>query len=311
MVATESLSRDIMRLIVWYPVRWFVAVAPLGSVFSLFRLMGDIHYLISRGKKAHVMNNMKNALGERLGDEGLKTAARYYFRNHYMCQMQVLVYPRLNRGNLGKIHTFEGLEHLDEALNLGKGCILVHPHFGPAQLPLCALGRLGYPMMQLGFPTDEGISYIGKKVSFRLRMRYEAMIPAQIISAMSFLRPLIIWLNSNKVLMMTGDGAGGGKFIGKFIPVDFLGRKVLFPIGAASLADKTGAVILPMFISLCDNGTYKTIIHRQAEFTGDGKETVKEKVSRFAQMLERYIHKYPYLWHLWDEWDKRLEKSLQ
>jgi len=138
-------------------------------------------------------------------------------------------------------------EHLNQVLLNGKGCILVHGHFGPAQLPLFALGLKGYNINQLGLPSDEGLSLVGKKVAFKIRQVYEGMIPARIVSAESFLRPLFKHLETNGILMMTGDGTGGDKFVGKFLPVKFFNQEVLFPTGYAALSLKTGAPILPLF----------------------------------------------------------------
>ncbi|MBI3378233.1 MAG: lysophospholipid acyltransferase family protein [Nitrospirae bacterium] len=310
MIVHESFYRDVLRLFVWYPLRWVITLLPLRLAFMVFNLMGDMHFMVARGEKRRVLQNLNSAFQGRISDRELWNVARKYFRNHYVNQLQIFLFPGLNLDSIGKFHAFEGLSNLNNALKGNKGCILVHPHFGPAQLPLCNLGLLGYRMMQLGLPTDEGRSFVGRNVAFRLRLKYEAMIPAKIISAESFLRPVMEWLNKNKVLMITGDGAGGGKFIGKFMPMEFLGTKLLMPAGAATLAFKTGAPILPMFTVINKNGYYKTIIceplNSQEE---DVKEmTVEKYMACFAKEMERYILAYPYLWHFWDEWDSRLAK---
>lgn len=306
MVINETFTRDMLRLFVWYPLRWLVLVMPIKHGFFVFRRMGDIHYMVSRGKSRVLGRNLKLAFPER-NDNSISSDVRGYFRNHYVNQLQIFLFPKFTEGNIERFHTFEGLENLDEALKNGKGCILLHPHFGPAQMPLHALGLKGYPMMQLGLPTDEGLSFIGRKVAFRLRVKYENMIAGKIISADSFLRPIMRWLKDNKVLMMTGDGAGKGKFIGKFIPVGFLGRTILFPVGSVVLASKTGASLLPMFTVPGENNTYKTIIHKPMQDEVDGM--IYEAVSGFAKLFDGYIRNYPYFWHFFDEFDERCKKG--
>lgn len=302
MIIKETVARDFLRLIVWYPIRWLISVMPISSGFAFMRLMGDIHYHLSRNKRRLISDNLNSAFGGKapLGDIPLRT--RRYFRNHYINQLQIFLFPRLNRGNIENYHSFEGLEHVEAALQKGKGCILIHPHFGPAQLPLCSFGIMGYPVMQLGLPTDEGLSYIGRKVAFRLRMKYESKIPARILPADSFLRPIFDWLKSNKLLMITGDGAGGGKFIGKFIPIEFFGKNVQFPVGAVNLATRTGAPLLPMFI-IETNGTYKTIIHSPIKYEGKSQSAV---IAEFVRLLEDYCSVAPHLWHFWDEFADRI-----
>ncbi|MBI5789570.1 MAG: lysophospholipid acyltransferase family protein [Candidatus Schekmanbacteria bacterium] len=311
MLVKESLSRDVLRLIVWYPLRWLIKAIPVKQGLAVFRTMGDIHSGLSENKRNVVIRNLKTVLGDKLSDHELSGIAANYFRNHYVNQLQIFLFPKLNRNNLEKIHRFKGLENLDQALKKGNGCILLHPHFGPAQLPLCALGILGYPVIQLGLPTDEGLSFVGRKVAFRLRMKYEGKIPAKIIMATSFLRPVMECLQNNGVLMMTGDGAGGGKFVGKFIPVKFLGKNVLFPLGAATLAQKKGAPLLPMFTIMKETGGYETIIHKPINLASNGQDInpVEANTAKFARLMEDYVYKYPYLWHFWDEMENRLLSS--
>ena len=188
MIVRESAARDVLRLFVWFPLRWTIAVLPIRWGFAIFRFMGDVKYLLSRRTENSIFKNLRSAFGDTVPDVELARMLRKYYRNHYVNQMMIFLLPRLDNGNVEKFHTFEGLDKLEKALENGKGCILIHPHFGPAQMPLCALGILGYPMMQLGLPTDENLSFIGKNVAFRLRMIYEGRIPAKMAACC----PLII-----------------------------------------------------------------------------------------------------------------------
>lgn len=309
MLIGESLSRDFLRLIVWYPLRWLISVLPVRWCYIIFDFMGDMHSIFAIGRKECIRKTLCEVFPGRSKKE-IRTAVRFYFRNHYVNQMQVFLFPRFTAASITKAHSFKGLEHLDKALSRGKGCVIIHPHFGPTQLPLCHIGLLGYSVMQLGLPSDEGLSYIGKNVAFRLRMKYEAAIPARIISADSFLRPVIECLRNNGTLMTTGDGAGGGKFIGKFMLINFLGRRMYFPLGAGTLAYNTGAVLLPMFTLRRDDGGYESVIHPAIERELCGKEdSVKFYTYSFAEKMEGYIKRQPYLWHFWDEWPDRLEKE--
>jgi phosphatidylinositol dimannoside acyltransferase len=311
MVVKESIIRDALRLITWYPLRWLIEGSPIRSGFTIFRIMGDIHFYLYRSKSDILMKNMQSALDHKHRSGDLSRYVRDYFRNHYVNQLSIFLFPRLNRANIEKFHTFEGLENLDAVLKKGHGCILLHPHMGPTQLPLCALGILGYPMMQLGLLTNEGLSFIGKNVAFRLRAKYETKIPATIVSADSILRPIIRWLRNNGVLMMAGDGAGGGKFIGKFTTIRFMGHPFPFPIGAAAISNKTGAPILPTFTVLAEPNRYRTIILEPISMTRSGvMDSSGDIVRNFAKIMEDYISKHPSLWHFWDEFDKRVAAQV-
>jgi KDO2-lipid IV(A) lauroyltransferase len=301
-IVRENFLRDILRLIIWYPLRGMLSLLPITSGFGILRSLGDINFVASRGKKRAIMHNLAAGLQNRLEDGHVSEVARNYFRNHFVNQLQIFLFPRFTPGNVGSIHSFAGLENLETELKKGKGCILAHPHFGPTQLPLSVLGTLGYPVMQIGLPTEEGLSFIGRKVAFRLRVKYEKKIPAKIISADSFLRPVLQWVRKNGVVLTTIDGAGGGKHIGKFISIPFLGKPTLFPIGAVSLHLKTGAALLPLFTLERGKG-YTTIIHEPVTIRhhGHDEHAVYDGMVQLVRLMEEYVTKYPHLWHFWDE----------
>lgn len=302
MIVSEGILRDVMRLVIWYPVRWVLYVLPIRLGLGFINFLGTLDYHIFNGKKRMIKTNVAEVFpgkDEAWTSEVVKT----YIKNHYVNQLQIILFPKTWLSNSEGFHSFEGLERLDDALKEGKGCILLHPHFGPAQLPLHILGIKGYNMMQLGYLTDEGLSYIGKNVAFRLRIKLESKIKARIVQADSFLRPLFEWLKSGDVLMMTGDGAGGRKLIGKYRPFSFCNGMYLFPIGAATLAAKTGAPMLPMFITV-ENGKYKTNIEPPIYVKNDD-EDIYRATACFVAIFERYLMNNPGFWHFWDELQHR------
>ena len=305
MIIKESIARDLLRLVVWYPLRWLVVVLPLRLDFKLLRFIGDIHYFVQNKKTNIILKNLRSVFNARgLQETDCLRILRNYYRNHYVSQLQIFIFPKLNEKNIGKIHRFAGLENLNEALKGKKGCVLLHAHFGPAQLPLHALGIEGYSVTQLGLPTDEGLSFIGRNVAFRLRLIYENKIRGRIISTESFLRPLFKALKNNDIVFMTGDGAGGNKFIGKFAVENFLGNEIKFTLGSKIIAEKTGACVLPLF-TVQEGDTY--ITHIYESLNPDG--SCENIISDFSRIFESHVTNYPSLWHFWDEFDKRIVKK--
>jgi lauroyl/myristoyl acyltransferase len=304
MLTNENVFRDIARLIVWYPVRWMISFLPVRYAFPIFRLFGNIHYWVSPGKRKTVMNNLTILSKNNGGPDRLKKWTYEYLQTHYINQLIIFLFPRLNQKNIHHIHSFSGLNWLGTELSAGNPVILLHAHFGPVHLPLFHLGAIGYRIKQIGYlRKPKEITLIGDKVSFRLRERYERMIPAEIIQANRFLGEAFRHLRSGGILMMTGDGTGGSEFIGDFKQVPFLGCTKLFPAGPVKLARKTGATILPMFtIRESRVNRYLTIIEPPV-FRGSTEVLSSEApvITHFAKIFESYIHRQPYHWHFWDE----------
>ena len=300
MLVSESVARDLVRLITWFPFRWALESLPAKTAYGLLRAVADAHMALGGGGK--IQRNMREVFPGQT-DAWFRDQARKCYEAWYVNQLQVIVFPQITRRCLPEILTWEGLEHVREALKAGKGAILLHAHYGPIHLPLHALGLLGWPVMQLGLRTDEGLSAIGQRVAFRLRERYEARIHAPIIMVGRFLKPLFKWLKENGVLMMTGDGAGRARPAGRQLVQPFLGSKMLFPIGAASLAARTGAALLFMTTHRTEAGRFLTRIEPPCFVAGeaDGKSGVRETTGRFAEYLEAKVLSNPGPWFLWDE----------
>ncbi|MCG6552946.1 MAG: lysophospholipid acyltransferase family protein [Candidatus Magnetominusculus sp. LBB02] len=297
MVTRESIGRDLLRLVVWYPLRWTIEALPVSVGLRLLNKMGELHYALSRRKGAMLKENLSRFIDM---DEEQKTkTVRDYCENHYVDRLIIFIFPKLHRRHVQRTVEFEGRQHLDEALKKGRGVILVHGHFGPVHLPLVALARLGYKMKQIGLPSDDGLSWIGRRVAFRLRLRYEAKIPAEIINAGAFLRPIFLWLKEGGVVMVTGDGSGTQRHVGRHEVFDFLGHKALFPLGPAILAKKTGAEILPLFITPGDKKPYKIIIGAPLIHPDEASD-IHTITKRFIAELECKIRAYPAYMHFLD-----------
>jgi KDO2-lipid IV(A) lauroyltransferase len=307
METQESYLRDVARLFVWYPFRWSVSSLPAAAAIRILTILGKIHCYLCRSQRQVVIRNLRRTVGKDWSPALLQNAARRYFETHYVSQLVVFLFPKLNPENIGTIHSFDGIENLRKGLEEKRGCVLLHAHFGPIHLPLFHLGLLGYEVKQLGYlRKPQGLSRVGEKVSYRLRQKYENFIPARIIQANRFLRDAVRHLKDNGVLMATGDGTGRGEFVGKFEPVSFLGKNMLFPIGPAKLARITNSSIIPMFtVKQTNNSQYITVIEEPILSEDlNNSDNEMEIILKFASMLESYIRKYPHLWHFWDEFSR-------
>lgn len=294
----ESPLRDALRLIIWYPFRWLVLLLPVRAAFGLFGLMGRVHCALAPGRSRRLLGTFKAAGCASEGRLACKS-----FENHYIDRMHIFLYPRLRRPEqLAPFVRMEGLEHLDAARREGRGALIVQPHFGPVQITLLALALHGYDPIQIGYPTDRGLSWIGRHVAFSLRMRYEGMLAAPIISAESHLGRVYKHLKRGGVVLTTGDMAGGGAYLGRQHEVDFLGARVRFPLGPADLALRTGALYVPTFIIVERPDSYRIVFGHPIEpTTGEAEQDMLAMSREFASVSEGYVRNHPYLWHHWEE----------
>ena len=307
MIVQESIKRDLARLIVWYPIRWMIRILPISAGYQIIAAMGWMHYQLSSRFRALLMKNLQLGLnGQVPEDSPWDDWVKKYMQLHYVGQLSIFLFPSMTKKNVAQFHTFKGIEHLEQARKEGNGVILLHAHFGPAHLPLHHLGLIGYPILQIGLPTNEGLSWVGQYVAFRLRLYYESKIAATIVPVTAFLRPVLEGLKKDKkVVMTTGDGAGNGNYIGEFSPVPFLSQQILVATGPVDLARRTDAVILPLFTEQLSIGHYQSTIY--PPINQDNLSSDQEIMQKWATIFEEYVKKQPYCWHFWDEYDQRLE----
>lgn len=301
MVVKEGVLRDILRLFVWFPFRWLVGILPIDWGFYLFRLMGDLHFYIGRGKKKIISENIRYRLNT--DNSTVKHIVKRNFENHYLDRLHIFLYSRLTtREKIEKYVYFENIELLEKELKKGKGVLLVQSHFGPVQITLLALALYGDSPIQIGYPSDRGLSWIGRRVAYKYRLKYEEMLPAPIIPADRYLGMVYKRLLSNGVVLTTGDGAGGGVFLGEHKTFKFLGTERIFPLGPATWAIRTGAAFVPTFIITENYNKFRIVFEPPVE--GIYNDVEKDRVyitEKFISIIEDYIKKYPYYWHFWDE----------
>lgn len=301
MTVYEGVTRDILRLFVWFPLRWIISAVPVSIAFFIFKVMGKLHFLVARKKKKRVFFNIKNTLGTDRKTTGENV--RRYYETHYIDRLHIFLYPRLNaREKIERYVHIENIEVFEKELQKGKGVMVVQPHFGPVQITLLTLALLGYNPIQIGYPTDRGLSRVGRNVAFRYRLKYEAMLPAQILPADEYMGKAYKHLVNGGVGLTTGDGAGGGVFLGKHKVFKFLGTERMIPLGPAAWSLRTGASFVPVFIIADGYNRFRIVF--EDPINGIHNDFDKDRVymtESFISVAEEYIRKYPYCWHFWDE----------
>jgi len=294
----ESIARDVLRILVWYPVRWLIVLLPPVMSIKLLRWIGDVHYYLSRKKRQVLLQNLRAICPHRLDHLQI---TRLWFRNYYIDRLLIFIFPKLSRHNLDQFLCFEGLGQVEEAIAAGRGVILLHGHFGPVHFPLVSLAHSGYRIMQVGNPSDAGLSWIGRHVAFRLRLRYEEKIPAPIVRAGGYLRPVFRCLEQHGLVMITGDGTGTSQHFGRQAVAPFLGRACMFPLGPYMLAAKTGAELIPLFI-LPEKDRYRVVLEAPLEPLQGMSDEMQhvELLYRFVERLSLRILENPECMHFLD-----------
>ena len=298
MVFGESPLKDVYRRVVWGPYRRALGRMPAGTELRANRALGRLAHAGARGKRERVEANLRRAFPDR--DVG--AIARATFENHFADQYVSWTFARIAAGEGASYLRIEGLEHLDRALVDG-GAVLMHPHMGCAQLPLCVLGARGYRVHQVGGGGVEGeLSAEGRRVT-QLRHTLEQDIPATIWDGARSLRGLVRALEAGDVVLSAVDGTGGGRELGRRVPRQVLGQTMNVPVGAAFLAHKSGAALLPLHTYFAGDGYVSRIGSALTIDRSSTRAALESGADVIAAHLHAWLSAHPGDWHFWDEFE--------
>ncbi len=183
-----------------------------------------------------------------------------------------------------------GIDHLDAALRRGRGVIALGFHFGNFLLLGAALGLQGYAVHCLfRFLEDERFMELVRRHSRRF---FAGLIPS--IPARDAARKILAVLGGNDVVLILGDSLKRGE-----LETRLFGRPVRSSRGAASLAIRSGAAVLPMHLVRGYAGEPELVIEEEMEMvrTGDLRRDVQANTDRFMERLEDLVRRYPDQWH--------------
>lgn len=182
-----------------------------------------------------------------------------------------------------------GLEHVDQALAKGRGCVVLGSHLGSFDLLACAQRRV-----------DKRPISIMMRVDPRARLRRIAGIgdeqPAVIQTGRpdSFIRAYRALERGEIVAMLADRNDGSGQVLHSM----FLERMASFPVAPHVLAARSGAATVLCFGLYIGGNKYRIEF---VDFSPIGAPNARgsafqEVVDRYAGILEAYARKYPLNW---------------
>ncbi len=270
-------------------IRQIVLLLPRKVALNLGVLLADLFFLFLHREKAIAIENLSMAFGREKSRDEILRICRHCFENLGKGLMEVFQMPRLNSGNFGRLITLEGRQNIDNALQMGRGGIILTAHLGNWELLAAGLALAGYKS-----------NYIVRPVrSPRLDAlldRTRKGVGGKPIPRGASVKTALQCLRRNELLGILSDV--DTKVDGVF--VDFFGRPAFTPRGPVSIALRTGAALLPTFVIRQEDDTHKIVAEKALELkiSGDQEEDIRINTARFTKIIESYVRKYPEQW-LW------------
>jgi KDO2-lipid IV(A) lauroyltransferase len=241
--------------------------------------------------------NTRRKVGEALQASHLELSAavrRATVRKHFLYKRKLRLSYRLllaSRDRAATRSTIDGLEHLEAALALGKGVVLVTTHFGYGRLAPPILERRGHSPLLLGRPDKQ--RRLNRSRVARWAARFFTSKRGRDLPSTVNLRPLLAALGRNEVVLTAIDGAWSSTVVATRV----LGQSMNFMGGVFGVCHASGAALLPVFVVDDDPGgrDVRLVIEPPLRYSGDKEPIELAGVRAFAPVLERTIARYPHL----------------
>jgi len=263
---------------------WLAGAVPRQQALPLVRAGGRLWYRLAPAARAAVQANLRHVL-RRAPPPSL---VRAVFEAGALNYWDTFALPHLSREQILDLVDIDGVEHLDQALAGGHGAILASAHLGSISLVGQIVPMLGYPLTGLLEPIEPPELYAfitAQRQTFGARL-----LPV----GPSAVRELIAALRRNEVvgLVTDRDVTGSGPSVALF------GAPTSFPDGAAAIALRTGAPILPAVAMLRPDGRFVAVIEPPLPLpaSGDRHQDVLALTQAVAGRLEYHIASHPEQW---------------
>jgi lauroyl/myristoyl acyltransferase len=302
----------IIRVAGWLP--------SLGARKAVTRGAAWLGYHSARNRRRAIEEHVTRAFGGELSDAGRQRVVRTYFREYWREALSLLP-TAPDRALLGQAH-IQGWQHLQEALEAGRGVILWEASvFGSRNVAKRILQSKGIHVHQVHAPSHigwEGLddqsptSWLREHVIIPVFRTWMGQSVAEIIwlpqtESLAFTRVLLDRLKQNAVLCSTADGRLGERPL----QLEFLGHHASYATGLVSLARMSGAPLLPMFCMQDESGRPTLSIERPIRPDAHASRMTASArcVAEWLRLFDSYVRSYPEKyrgWHLfaWDEQER-------
>ncbi|MGB2990296.1 MAG: lysophospholipid acyltransferase family protein [Candidatus Zixiibacteriota bacterium] len=305
-MSKSSTRRIRKRIKNWFLYRLISSIIsllnflPRNVAITVGGIGGQLAFLVIRDARRRTLFNLNMAFGEKTNEKELTRLGRKVFQNLGKNVADAVRLGKMSWEDVEKITEIEGLEHLDEAYQLGKGVIGLTGHIGNFELIAAYFSLRGYRMSVVGRELyDPRLD--------RLLLRNRESVGLENIPSSGGVKPIMRALKAGRFLGVLAD-QDSSRVRGVF--VNFFSRPARTPAGPGLLSYKTGSPIIPMAILRKSRNRYKIVVKPRVElgFSGDREKDLIDVTQKYTRVLESIIKEYPAQW-LWmhDRWRSKPE----
>jgi len=268
---------------------FIVKLMPQNFRNFFFKTLADILYLFASKTKKIIKTNLELAFGkDGLDQKRINEISKYCFYNMALWVKSSIENSFLSKEVMKNRFEFENKDIIDDALAQNKKIILISAHFGNLEVLGYALNAFVTPMVQVA--RESNFKLIDKFIT-----NSREKVGAKIVYKEGAMRKLAKELKQGKVLSLIIDQ--NINYV-EGTAVKFFGHDAHQTSGAAFLARKFDAVVIPVAIFNKDIDKYRVKFYEPVEHivTDDSKDDIKKMTQLQANAIEKIIKEDPKQW---------------
>jgi Kdo2-lipid IVA lauroyltransferase/acyltransferase len=307
MASIRSIRKKVKYRLIYVLVKSLIQISnwmPRKTWLTFCGNLGKLAYALAVKSKERTIKHLTLAFGEEKSSEEIKTIARDMFMMLGKNAGDVLRHTGVSTlDELDKFVVMKGFENFEVANARGKGVVFVACHMGAFEFQITSMALRKLNFMVIGTPLKD------KRLN-DLMWKHRNKNGTNAVERDKATFPMLKVLKSggSVALLIDQDTKVKSTF------TNFFGMPASTPIGAALLALKTGAAVLPAFSHLGDDGKQHIEILPEIPLrnTGDEESDIQFNTQVYSTIIENRIRKYPSQW-VWmhERWKTKASVEAQ
>ncbi len=290
----KQVKRKIKYSLIYYAVKGLIAAAnrvPRKTWLTFCGGLGSFAGWCAVGQRKLAVKHLTIAFGNEKTPKEIRKLSFEMFKMLGKNVGDVIRAAPINTlEGLEKVVVMKGMENCEKALKTGRGVVFVACHLGAFELQITSMALRKFNFMVIGTPLKD------KRLN-DLMWKHRNRNGTNAVERDKATFPMLKTLKAGGSVALLID-QDTNKVKNTF--VNFFGRPASTPIGAALMAIKTGAIVMPAFSHLGEDGMQHIEIMPEipVRITGNEEEDIQYNTQIFTNYIEERIRKYPAQW-LW------------
>ncbi len=290
-MAKRPLRKRLKYTLIYWFVLFLINAAnlfPRKLVLKTTGWLGRLAFRIFKEARMITIDNLTSVFGEKMTPQEIKDLAKKVFEMIGKNAGDIIRgLPIRQLEKLERFVNVEGEEHLIAAHRRGKGVIVTSAHIGAFELIGSYLGLSGYR------PHGIGTNLKDERINQLLVANRTSKGAISVERGRETFKMLKTLKTGGLVgLLIDQDTKVKSRF------VNFFGKQAATPIGGTIMAQKTGAAVIPIFITMQPDYSQLIRIYPEVKMqnTGNIEQDLVQNTQRISDVIEHAIRENPSQW---------------